>query len=253
MARMSKTTMSHLQTEDDPVLTTRDAARHLGVAVSTAQLWMESGAIPSWKTPGGHRRCRLSDVRRLIERAPSPAAAVAAPAVPLAAEFQPIDQPPFPVDEGEPARLVALAATGLIDSPPEHVFDRLTWLATQLTGCSMALVSLLTSERQWFKARTGVEVSETPRASAFCSHAVLGDELFVVEDARQDARFRDNPLVTGEPHIRFYAGVPVRDRAGHKLGTLCVLDSEPRTLSLEQQQGLLELGGLVTEEISRRD
>lgn len=256
MIRMSKTTMSHLHTEDDPVLTTRDAARHLGVAVSTAQLWMESGAIPSWKTPGGHRRCRLSDVRRLIERAPSaPAAAVpmADSAAPLAPEFLPLDQPPYPVDQSESARLAALAATALVDSPPEHVFDRLTWLATQLTGCSMALVSLLTSERQWFKARIGVDVPETPRASAFCSHAVLGDELFVVEDARQDARFRDNPLVTGEPHIRFYAGVPVRDRAGHKLGTLCVLDSEPRTLSPEQQRGLLELGGLVTEEISRRD
>jgi excisionase family DNA binding protein len=120
----------------DPVLTTRAAAHLLGVAVSTAQLWIESGALGAWKTPGGHRRVRLSAVTGLLDRR--------ATRVPRA------QAAPSPAD---PARLAALRMTNLVDTPPEDVFDRITWLATQVTDCPMAPVSLLTSSRQWFKSR----------------------------------------------------------------------------------------------------
>lgn len=246
---MSTKSSSSVEPGDD-ALTTREAARILGVAVSTTQLWMERGALPSWKTPGGHRRCRRSEVLRLITSAPP--AVPLEPAGLLAAEFHAVASPSYPVGAHEAERLRALAASGLVDSPPEHVFDRLAWLAAQFMQAPMAVVSLLTAERQWFKARSGVAVSQTPRAWAFCSHAVLGDDLFVVEDAQQDARFCRNPLVRGQPHIRFYAGLPVHDANGYKLGTLCVLDTESRTLTPEQGRGLLELGNLVTEEIRRR-
>jgi len=236
----------------DTVLTTRDAARLLGVAVSTAQLWMETGAIDSWKTPGGHRRCKLSSVQRLVDSAARSQDKRSPATGNLAKEFWANPHAAYPMLDCEPERLRALAATGLIDSAPEHAFDRITWLATQLTGCPMALVSLLTSERQWFKSRQGLAATETPRDLAFCSHAILHDEGLVVNDAREDERFRDNPLVTGAPFIGFYAGLPVHDAQGQRLGTLCVLDTVPRQLSEEQQRGLRELAAMVSEEIARR-
>ncbi|NEX59615.1 helix-turn-helix domain-containing protein [Noviherbaspirillum galbum] len=239
---------------DDPILTTSETARLLGVAVSTAQLWIESGTLDSWKTPGGHRRVRLSSVMRLLERQPSRSRADADPAtlVSLPTEFLAADDPDYPVPENEAARLQALAATGLVDSPAEHAFDRLTWLAAQVTGASMALLSLLTTKRQWFKSRLGLDTAETPREWAFCSHAIVQDNALVVEDASRDPRFRDNPLVTGHPFIRFYAGFAVTDRNQLPLGTLCVLDNKPRALTEGQFQALHELSALASEEISRR-
>ena len=233
----------------DRIITTREAAGLLGVALSTAQLWMESGAIKSWKTPGGHRRCRVSDVRAVIEQDHRPSAALAAPA--LGAEFVPAADTGYPTLVCEAARLAALARSGLIDSAPEARFDRITWLATQITGAPMALMSLLTSQRQWFKARTGLELSETRRDWAFCSHAILHAEGLVVPDALEDARFRDNPLVTSSPCIRFYAGLPICDAGGHRLGALCVLDTAPRQLTDAQVRGLTELATMVSEEIAR--
>jgi excisionase family DNA binding protein len=235
---------------DDPVLTTAAAARLLGVAVSTTQLWLESGALPSWKTPGGHRRVRLSAVTRLL----AAKAGQAPPRAGLATdpEFRPGHAPGHPVPPDEKARLAAVAASGLVDSAPEPVFDRLTWLATQVTDCPMALVTVLTSRRQWFKARTGVDLAETPRDWAFCSHAIVQEEPLMVEDASRDARFAANPLVTGPLRVRFYAGVPLVDAGGHALGTLCVLDREPRRLRAREIKALQELAAIAVEELRRR-
>lgn len=238
----------------DSVLTTRATAELLGVAVSTAQLWIENGAIPSWKTPGGHRRVRLSAVRRLMEQRNggiAPAGAVK-PEGASGVEFLPAAAPRYPVAHDEAERLLALDATRLVDTPPESVFERLTWLASQVTDSPMALISLLTASRQWFKSRIGVQVSETPRDWAFCSHTILQNGLFVVEDATRDPRFQDNPLVIGEPHIRFYAAFPLLDGSGHPLGTLCILDREPRKLRDREVRSLRELAALASEEIQRR-
>lgn len=269
---------------EDPVLTTRATARLLGVAVSTAQLWIESGTLAAWKTPGGHRRVRLSSVTRLLAArgvgdaeidaavgaeaagaAPPAAAAASDPASDPASatapdtaynaapdpEFLPALAPAYPVPADEAARLAALAATRLVDTAPEPRFDRLTWLATQVSDTPMAMISLLTASRQWFKSRSGVALEETPRQHAFCSHAILQDAPLVVEDASADARFRANPLVTGAPHIRFYAGVPLLDADGHRLGTLCVLDREPRRLRERELRALHELAAIASAEIQR--
>lgn len=235
---------------DDPILTTREAARLLGVAVSTAQVWMEGGALPAWKTPGGHRRVRLSAVKQLLaqQAADTPAAGAAV----LSGEFLPDPAPTYPVPANEAERLAALAASTLMDSPPEEVFDRVTWLASHATDCPMALLTLLSGQRQWFKSRLGMDQHETPRALAFCSHAIMQDGPFVVEDAGADPRFAANPLVTGAPHIRFYAGYPVLDAQGMALGSLCVLDSEPRRLRERELRALRELAAITSNEIKRR-
>lgn len=239
----------------DPVLTTAAAARLLGVAVSTAQLWLESGALPSWKTPGGHRRVRLSAVTGLLEEKAQrarPAAAVRPLPLPADPEYLPASARSYPVPANEKERLAALRASGLVDSAPEAVFDRLVWLAAQATDCPIALITLLTSQRQWFKARVGIEGSETPREFAFCSHALLQPGPLIVEDATRDARFADNPYVTGEPHVRFYGGVPLVDAVGHAFGTLCVIDREPRRLRERELRALKELAAIATEELQRR-
>lgn len=232
--------------DDDPILTTRDAARLLGVAVSTVQLWMESGALPAWKTPGGHRRVRLSAVLALREQRGATAADGGD------AQDRPEGMAHFPPAEEESQRLAALAGTRLVDSPAEEVFDRLVRLAAQTTACPIALVTLLTSERQWFKARVGIDMGETPREWSFCSHALAAGKAFVVGDAANDPRFAANPLVTGEARIRFYAGVPLADGAGRLLGTLCVLDREPRRLREREMRALHELAAIASEEIKRR-
>lgn len=240
---------------DDPVLTTSAAARLLGVAVSTAQQWIESGTLDSWKTPGGHRRVRLSAVMKLIEKSKGGVATSTlskAGAMVLDQEFLPVSRPGYPVPADEAARLKAVANAGLIDTPPEQVFDRLTWLATQIAECQIALFSVLTSKRQWFKSRVGLPVPETTRDVAFCSHAILQDTPFIVEDATLDPRFRDNPLVTGAPFIRLYAGFPIRGKHGHHLGTLCVLHNQPKHLSEEKIRALQELAAIASEEVGRR-
>ncbi len=241
---------------DDPILTTRETARLLGVAVSTAQLWIESGALASWKTPGGHRRVKLSSVMELLERQGGKEASgkSAAPdAEVLDPEFLPSPQAAYPMPANEDERLRALAATHLIDTPDEQAFDRLTRLAGQFAGAPMALVSLLTSRRQWFKSRVGLDACETPREWAFCSHAIMHRTPMIVEDAHQDERFKGNPLVTGEPFIRFYAGFPLLSKQGLHLGTLCILDTKPRRLDPEQIRAIGELACIASEEIQRRE
>jgi excisionase family DNA binding protein len=239
-------------TEEDPILTTSAAARMLGVATSTVQLWMESGAIPSWKTPGGHRRTRQSTIQSMLERTGPLSGETTAP-VPTDPEFILSGDETWPAANDEARRLAALAATGLVDSLPEERFHRIVRLAATVTASPIALVSLLTARRQWFKARVGLGPQETPREWAFCSHAILQDAPFMVEDAATDERFRDNPLVLAEPHIRFYAGVPLRDRSGLPMGTLCVIDREPRRLRSAELQALCDLADIASAEIQAKN
>lgn len=144
----------------------------------------------------------------------------------------------LPADES--LRLDVLHGLGILDTGPEAAFDAVARLAGQQLGCPIGLVSLVDAHRQWFKATLGLNVRETSRDVAFCSHAILQDDLFVVEDAVQDARFADNPLVTGPPEIRFYAGAPLTV-GGHKLGTLCVIDRVPRQMGADARSVLREL------------
>lgn len=159
--------------------------------------------------------------------------------------------PPHPLDEA--ARREALLRSRLLDTVPEECFDRLTRLARQALGTAMAIVSLVDSDRQWFKSRQGIAATQTPRDISFCGHAILAADLLLVPDATQDPRFSDNPLVVGEPHIRFYAGLPVRSSDGFRLGTLCVLDDKPRSLSDRDLAILRDLAGCVEREIAEAE
>lgn len=148
----------------------------------------------------------------------------------------------FPIPTNENKRLEALHRYNLLDTAPEQSFDDFTRLAAYICSTPIALVTLLDAERQWFKAKIGLELSETPREQAFCSHTILSDQLMVVNDAVADDRFSENPLVTGDPHIRFYAGAPLVDGEGFGLGSLCVIDRKPRQLTDEQLRALEALG-----------
>jgi PAS domain S-box-containing protein len=159
--------------------------------------------------------------------------------------------PPIPADEV--LRLQALRNYAILDTPPEPDFDAFVQLAAQICGTSMATISLVDAERQWFKARLGVAACETPRDHAFCAHAICqSEQLFVVPDAAQDERFHDSPLVTGEPYLRFYAGAPLITPGGRVLGMLCVLDRVPRQLSVEQASALSVLSRQVMTQLELR-
>jgi diguanylate cyclase (GGDEF)-like protein/PAS domain S-box-containing protein len=149
----------------------------------------------------------------------------------------------------EQHRLYALDALAVLDTPAEQRFDRFTRLAALSFGVPIALVSLVDEHRQWFKSRCGLDVAETPRSIAFCSHAVAQDEMLVVEDAALDPRFAANPLVTDAPHVRFYAGQPLHSD-GHAVGTLCIIDRVPRSFTAEQRQALRDLAGLAEAELN---
>ncbi|MGB0682743.1 MAG: response regulator [Magnetovibrionaceae bacterium] len=153
-------------------------------------------------------------------------------------------------DETEAERLRALRALNLLDTAPEERFDNITALTQRLFSVPVAVVSLVDEGRQWFKSKQGVEVSETPREVAFCAHAIRQNEVMVVEDATQDARFCDNPLVTGDFSIRFYAGAPVRAPSGHNLGSLCIIDTKSRSLGEEEISLLRQLADCVEREIA---
>ncbi|WP_417707555.1 ATP-binding protein [Pseudomonas sp.] len=156
-----------------------------------------------------------------------------------------MSQAPIPSNEQE--RLAALRALELLDSPAEAMFDHITALAAEICGTPIALISLIDAQRQWFKSRVGLDVEQTARELAFCAHAVAADAPLEVDNALDDARFRDNPLVTCAPHIRFYAGVPLHDSRGLALGTLCVIDRQPRHLDNHQRDQLQHLAQLTGE------
>lgn len=155
-----------------------------------------------------------------------------------------------PADES--GRLQALRKMDILDSPPEAMFDDLTALAAQIVGVPVALVTLIDTERQWFKSHHGLALTQIPRKWAFCAHTILSDTVFEVSDAAQDPRFASNPLVVGEPNIRFYAGTPLRTQDGHNLGTLCVIDRVPRRLDAGQRDALVRLGRQVMHAIEMR-
>lgn len=154
--------------------------------------------------------------------------------------------------ENETQRLEALKRLELLDTEPEPEFDELVTLAAAICGTPISLVTLLDERRQWFKATVGLDVRETPREIAFCAHTILQPELFVVEDAAQDTRFAENPLVTGDPNIRFYAGFPVSSPEGQPVGSLCVIDRQPRKLSKLQMDMLVMLGRQVNARMELR-
>jgi PAS domain S-box-containing protein len=154
------------------------------------------------------------------------------------------------VQENE--RLAALARYAILDTTAEEAFDELVRLASAICRTPIALISLVDATRQWFKARVGLDASETPRSGSFCTHAIGAERLFVIPDARSDARFAQNPLVTGDPFIRFYAGAPLTTPDGFRLGTLCVIDRQPRALDATQEQALVALARQVVVQLELR-
>jgi diguanylate cyclase (GGDEF)-like protein len=159
--------------------------------------------------------------------------------------------PAVPIDEEK--RLATLRGLNVLDTPPEERFDRLTRLAQRIFDVPIAVITLVDSNRQWFKSCQGLDATETPRSISFCGHAILGDEVFVIPDAALDPRFADNPLVAGAPHIRFYAGQPLKANNGSRLGTLCILDIKPRQPSQDDLDVLRDLAALVESELNLLD
>ena len=157
-----------------------------------------------------------------------------------------------PIPANEPERLAHLQSLKILDTPPEEDFDRITLLASHICQTPIALISLIDSDRQWFKSRVGLSLRETSRDIAFCAHAIMQAEITIVSDATKDARFAANPLVKSEPKIRFYAGAPLLTPDNLALGTLCVMDHVPRKLSREQCDALRALSGLVMSHLDLR-
>jgi excisionase family DNA binding protein len=342
------------------ILTTADAAKLLGISVRTAQVLIEGGTIPSWKTPGGHRRVYQADVLALIDSRQPPVetdpsailvviaasdrlpayraaaenaadfsidyfddvlaalvtvgstqphavlvdcasglnsepllrslvanktiagtrifavgaegavpedlthriARVATPAAALAqlrgSAFAAEDAGSgdwgvaFPVSQDERRRLMAVERSGLLHSDSEESFDRLTWLAAESFDAPIALLTLLTPTKQWFKSKIGLDMADTPRSWAFCNHTILQRDVFTVPDLSADPRFADNPAVAGEPGFRFYAGAPVLDDEGFVVGSLCVIDRRPRVIGERETKTIRALAAVASDEVRLR-
>lgn len=150
-----------------------------------------------------------------------------------------MSNPAFPIPNNEDRRLRALADYNIMDSLPEQAYDDLARLASTICNTPIALITLLDEKRQWFKSNIGLDVNETPRSQAFCAHAIMNtNEVMIIEDAVTDERFASNPLVTADPNIRFYAGAPLVTPTGEALGTICVIDREPRKITENQLEAL---------------
>lgn len=343
------------------ILTTSETAELLGISVRTAQMMIEGGALPSWKTPGGHRRVHRDDVLRILAQSdgresPSSRVVLIAPTatskklesaiaavpgcstetypniysalleiglhVPAAVVFDMThqdedysallrilssnselsgvkviivdekngsahnrrfssritatkperlaetvravlsDKPdsaitlpkdlPFPVAPNEGQRLAAVQRSGLMDTGVDEVFDRLTWLASETLQAPVALFTTLTPDRQVFKSKQGLEMDDTPRDWAFCNYTILQRGVFTVGNLARDERFKDNPAVRKDPKFRFYAGVPVVDADAFALGSLCIIDKKPRTLSDGEAEILRSLAYVMSEAVQAR-
>ncbi|NNE84378.1 MAG: GAF domain-containing protein [Alphaproteobacteria bacterium] len=160
--------------------------------------------------------------------------------------------PNDPNDPNEVERLAALHRYGVLDTPAEEAFDRITRLAQSALRVPIVLVSLIDENRQWFKSKQGLDTPETARDISFCTHAIQQNEPLIITDALEDSRFRSNPLVTGAPNIRFYVGVPLRTPDGHNIGTLCAIDQKPRELTDDHIHILRDLASLVMDELELR-
>ena len=143
-----------------------------------------------------------------------------------------------PIPENEEQRLQDLRAYEILDTLPEKEYDELTKLAAYICGVPTALISLVDTDRQWFKSKVGLDVEQTPRDIAFCSHVILQQDVMIVPNALEDNRFFDNPLVTGDLKLRFYAGAPLTTPNGNRIGTLCIIDYEKREITPEQKNAL---------------
>lgn len=159
-----------------------------------------------------------------------------------------MQSPSMPSNEEE--RLYALRCLNILDTAAEERFDRITRIARQVFQVPIALISLIDKDRQWFKSREGLEIDETPRNLSFCGHAILQDELMLVEDAHLDQRFFDNPYVTQDPNIRSYLGCPIKVKKELNIGTICLLDSKPRKFTAEEQNVLRDLGAMIEAELN---
>jgi diguanylate cyclase (GGDEF)-like protein len=159
-----------------------------------------------------------------------------------------LEQPGIPLNET--VRLASLKSLNVLDTPAEERFDRVTRMARRMFRVPIALVSIVDEDRQWFKSAQGLDACQTPRNVSFCGHAILGDDIFLIPDALADQRFADNPLVTGAPHVRFYAGCPLRAPDGNKVGTLCIIDHEPREFDQEDGLALRDLAAMIEDELT---
>ncbi len=159
-----------------------------------------------------------------------------------------MQHPALPLDETR--RLQSLQTLRLLDSAPEERFDRVTRMAKRLFDVDICVVSLVDSDRQWFKSKQGLDACETSRRVSFCGHAILEERVFLIEDTLLDPRFADNPLVTDAPHIRFYAGYPVHGPNGHRIGTLCLIDRLPRSFSPKDEETLKDFAALIDDELA---